>query len=1569
MGTRFAPKPTVLQGEPTPTQLEAWINNMIFNLTVDGSFEEFLAEGFTWSPSTVVNRGLIDDENGPAQSRRTARQKVAYLNLMLGSIHSYAPVISKRFITEEAQSLNEIWDRLRTRFGCRKTGGLILDLASISLEPEESYEGLWERVLSFVEGNLLLVSDKIQHMGSDILRSEEMTPTLYNISIVLWLRIIHPNLPALIRQKYATELRNKTLASIRDEISESLSSLLMELTGEEAAISRSYRSRYQNKTKQNTSTRGNNRSCPICKASGRPDDHYLSHCPFLPESERKYMKLRARAVDATECEEEQDLEISSNRRVDIEASPEIRILCGSEAVRAVLDSGAESNLISRRCAARLGAEIKKTNAKASQADGKTRLSVVGEVHLEFERYPHCFKFNGLVVDDLKDDVIAGIPFLTLNDIYVRPAKKTIHIGDKEIIKYESLQSSYSTNRNVNVIIRVPSQTSLLPGEVLRLPLPTELHNIDEVAVEPRIMTPSMKNEKLSSIWLKPTIAHPVDNNIELSNTSDSPVHLKKHEQIAHVRMIMSPESDPKITPESTNIRKVTLNESIAHENITIDENQISPEMKRQFKDVHTKFKKVFDDRSIGLYNGKSGPLEVKVNMGPSLPKQRKGRMPLYNRKLQEEYQEICDSLEGSVLIKPEDAGITVEYLNPSFLVHKPSGKKRLVTAFGEVGQYAKPQPALMPDTNQVLRAVGNWKYLIKTDLSSAYWQIPLSKDSMKFCGIVTPFKGVRVYTRGAMGMPGTETALEELLSRVLGELIAAGGVIKIADDLMLGSDTPQNLLKVWSDVLEALQENGLRLSATKTFCCPSTVMMLGWIWREGTLQASPHKISALESVTPPTTVGKLRSYIGSYKYLSKVIPSYSRILAPLEEVVGGRQSAEKILWTDSLLEAFKKSQGQLSNAKIITIPRREDSLQIVTDASKVGLAATLYVIRNNKPYISGFYNAKLKEHQVNWIPCEIEALCIGAAVNHFGPEIINSNNQTIVFTDSRPCVLSYEKLCRGEFSSSARVATFLSMVSRYHVKLKHIKGIENGLVDYASRNPSVCSELNCQICKFVDDMDSSVVRQCSVKDVLESKASVPFSTRNSWHEIQQSCKDLRRATAHLKQGTCPSKKETNIRDVKRYLNIIKIAKDGLLVVHQQDPLRSKQEKIVVPREYLHGLLVSLHLRLSHPTKLQLKKVFSRAFFALDADKALTEVNLKCHVCTSLQNMPTTFLEQSTSLPAFIGSNFGADILKRCGQLILILRENISAYTVGKFVANEKADTLKEGLLILTSQIRSKVGPPIRVRVDPASGWRSEFLKSSGMLSKDGIELEIGFEKNKNKNPIADTAIKELHAEIVRIDSSGGAITEVTLAKALSTLNDRIRNGALSAREVWTKRDQFTGNQLPINDERLINNKYESRQKSHKSSANYQARGKVGKKTSTETGDLVYLKSDRDKTKPRDRYIVVQPNKEARKNTLTLQKFVGSQLRSRKYVVNPGDIIKIPEHKFNFDFTNEDSIDIDESSDIVENDPVKEKVLAPALDDDFNEEEIQLENNPEELQPRRSARHRRPPSRYGEPVTE
>lgn len=178
----------------------------------------------------------------------------------------------------------------------------------------------------------------------------------------------------------------------------------------------------------------------------------------------------------------------------------------------------------------------------------------------------------------------------------------------------------------------------------------------------------------------------------------------------------------------------------------------------------------------------------------------------------------------------------------------------------------------MPDIDSTLRQIAQWKFIVITDLTKSFYQIPLARESMKYCSVATPFRGVRVNASSAMGMPGSETALEELTCRVLGQLVQEGIVAKIVDDLYCGGNTPEQLIHNWERVLDALQKNSLNLSASKTIIAPSQATILGCTWQLGTIRANKHRISTLSSCDPPQTVTVLRSlsaptkfYLASYK--------------------------------------------------------------------------------------------------------------------------------------------------------------------------------------------------------------------------------------------------------------------------------------------------------------------------------------------------------------------------------------------------------------------------------------------------------------------------------------------------------------------------------------------------------------------------------------------------------------------------------------------------------------------------------------------------------------------------------
>ena len=961
----FAPKCRTLSTNETPGSFENWKDTLIFNLTIDNNFEFLLDDEMKWASGKCVNRGFTNDgaEVEVVAERKSAKQKAATLKMMLGTIAGFAPVISRKFITEEALSLNDIWTRLRIFYGFRKSGGLILDLTTFQLEEDESHESLWERLHAFAMDNLLQPADGLQHLGEDVTESEEMSATLSNTLVTLWLHSIHKSLPALVKQRYSAELRSKTLMSVRVDISESLNSLLAELQGETAAsIARAStynagrRSQYsQNRQpfyqqKQPFYQQKPSRFCAICDANKRPSDHFLSECPDLPEADRRFLKARTRTVGVEEekyYDEDRAEPGSPVRKVSIgkkdknktkvgkvtvKSSPFLNARYKGQPAKITIDSGAQSNVMKLSYANKIGAKIYKTTSVATQADGVTDMNIAGEVHLTFEVDDLKLYFDGLVTEDLSDDILAGVPFMESNDCYARPSRNLVFLGDRAF-KCDVVNKSSKAE-----VVRVQSLAVLLPGEDINLEVPENLADSKFIAIDPRTDAPSMKHSKYQHSWLQPQVVEVIEGHISVQNKSAHPVSLKKFEHVATARHILE-YSDPEniveesAAQESTEVRSVEVTKKVNHIDMVVDpdeaqveerledhekvvvdpDKRLSKKQQSQFQVLHQEYSDVFDKSSLGLYNGASGPLKVVINMGPTMPPQRKGRMPVYNRSQLVEMQELCDKLEGTVLLKPEDVGISVEYLNTSFMLAKKNGEKRFVTAFGEVGEYAKPQPALMSDVNTVLRYIAEYEEVIISDLTSAYWQMELSRDSMKFCGVATPFKGVRVYGRGAMGMPGTETALEELMCRVLGSLITTGQVTKLADDIYCGGSSVEEVLKTWEKVLIALKKNGLKLSAAKTIVCPKSVMILGWIWQGGSLKASPHKISTLASVEPPQTVGKLRSYVGGVKFLSRVLRNYSEVLQPLEEEIGGRSSNEKIKWTESLLSAFKKSQERLKD--------------------------------------------------------------------------------------------------------------------------------------------------------------------------------------------------------------------------------------------------------------------------------------------------------------------------------------------------------------------------------------------------------------------------------------------------------------------------------------------------------------------------------------------------------------------------------------------------------------------------------------------------------------------------------
>ena len=392
----------------------------------------------------------------------------------------------------------------------------------------------------------------------------------------------------------------------------------------------------------------------------------------------------------------------------------------------------------------------------------------------------------------------------------------------------------------------------------------------------------------------------------------------------------------------------------------------------------------------------------------------------------------------------------------------------------------------------------------------------------------------------------------------------------------------------------------------------------------------------------------------------------------------------------------------------------------------------------------------------------------------------------------------------------------------------------------------------------------------------------------------------------------------------------------------------------MPQSLVPGLITALHLKLSHPTRYQLKTLWNKYFFALNVDRAIDDCTNSCHLCNSLKSVPSELFEQtSIEVPISIGIQFSADVLRRSGQKILLVRDIFSSFTVGLIVPNERADALGEGLLQATTDLKHPTGSLIRV--DDAPGFIA--LQTDNVLTNFGIQIDLGRTKNVNKNATADKAVQEIEKEIKRLVPDGGPITPSTLALAVSNVNSRIRFNGLSAREIGLKRDQYTGEPLSFPDSELAIARQKARERNHKYSELSKAKGgKPATSANVNKGDLVHIKAEGDKHTSRDFYLVVNINTD--EGGAVLQKFVGNQLRSKKYLVKLTEIYQATPQVFHHSPSGSNAEDFAE--DFVDNTNFE---LYQFLD---NEEDVDPDEEADEQivegdQNQRLTRNRYPPS--------
>ena len=503
--------------------------------------------------------------------------------------------------------------------------------------------------------------------------------------------------------------------------------------------------------------------------------------------------------------------------------------------------------------------------------------------------------------------------------------------------------------------------------------------------------------------------------------------------------------------------------------------------------AHLKYAEVFSpDLTIG-YNGFSGKHKVRLQFADeNRPQMTKCHVPKWAGKNDQIKQRKMDDLEMQGVLKdPYKENIPIKLVSPSFLRLKARAKEkdykdcdlseiRWIISPSQLNPYLRQLQTKNVTKEDLFIFKSQKPHCIKFDMYEGYFQNHIRKEDWGYLAVETPFKGIRVLTRSGQGLLNQEIEMQQLFSKVLGEEIKQGNILIQADDGQVGGVTVEETINNWIRMLDVCSKNNIKINSSKVKILPKSSLIHGWLFEDGHVQPDPHRKLAILEMKQPKTVGELRTYMGVYKTFFPAMRNLSNLMAPFEKLCGGFDSKSVIKWNEELSKQFKQTQRVAqTDVKTLALPRPDEQLIIVPDAAcrPPAIGFILFVRREPMSEPVMFLTWKLSDHHLQWSPCELEGFGTSVAVSKCSFYILQSTKPTLVFLDNKQVIQAFNKLQKGRYSTSQRLATFTNNIQKYPVIMQHGSGkmLQNIGADYIGRNAEHCNIDKCAMCIFVKE--------------------------------------------------------------------------------------------------------------------------------------------------------------------------------------------------------------------------------------------------------------------------------------------------------------------------------------------------------------------------------------------------------------------------------------------------------------------------------------------------------------------
>lgn len=432
--------------------------------------------------------------------------------------------------------------------------------------------------------------------------------------------------------------------------------------------------------------------------------------------------------------------------------------------------------------------------------------------------------------------------------------------------------------------------------------------------------------------------------------------------------------------------------------------------------------------------------------------------------MQKIVNEELDFMLANDIVEPS----TSPWSSPIVLVQKKNGKWRFCVNFKRLNAVSIPDAYPLPYVSDTLDKLRNAQFLSSLDIKSAYWQIPVAKESRPLTAFTVPGRGLFQFKRLPFGLHSAPATWQRFADQVIRADLEKNVFIYL-DDIIIVTDTFDKHLEVLEEIFKRLKEAGITLNREKCEFCRPELRYLGYCVNSSGLLVDPEKVEAILRIPSPKNVKDVRRIVGIASWYRRFIPSFSTVCDPLTRLT---RKNVPFHWDETCEEALNNLKQHLVSAPILTCPDFNLPFVVETDASDFGLGAVLVQKQDGKDRVICYLSRSLTKIERKYATTEKELLAIIFAVEKLRPYLQGTKFTVVTDHYSLKWLFNIKE-------PSGRIARWALRLQQFDFDVVHRPGKDHLVPDALSRSVPIVNALEDEV-SIDRSQDKWYTRMCGL---------------------------------------------------------------------------------------------------------------------------------------------------------------------------------------------------------------------------------------------------------------------------------------------------------------------------------------------------------------------------------------------------------------------------------------------------------------------------------------------------------